>query len=900
MKFKGIAQRIIFSVIPVIAISTLLFIFVIHKVTDFRSNLQINRRLKESLAAARLEIQRELAQNAGIAKSLSAYAESGCVESFERGGMKQFLLRITLSNRNTMGCGILYEPYQLYGDQYYGGAYVHQNGGITVYEENYGNIADYFSMKWYMDGKKSDGEVVWSGIYYDPVPHTILVTAAVPFFDSAGKVQGVSASDMSLRDIQNIVKSISVGETGRAFVLGAEGEYISFLDDSRNINDTIINDRDQNLSALGKEILAAGEGMTALRINGADQRAFFSTIPETRWTLVILIDEREIAQSTLGLVLILGIVPLIGLVLAVMSIIFTAGYLRRIANRVNNFADLIASGNFTDRIEITCNDEFGAMEKHLNKMAGDMDTMHRNMQEMLHTAQAASRAKSDFLSNMSHEIRTPMNAIIGMAAIAKKAAEIEKKDRCLEKIEDASTHLLGVINDILDMSKIEANRLELAPGEFDLEKMLQKVVNVIGFRVDEKKQDLIVRIGPGIPRFLIGDDLRLSQVITNLLANAVKFTPERGNIRLEAQLEKKEGRRCILQFMVADTGIGISEEQQARLFDPFAQGDSGICRKFGGTGLGLAISKRIVEMMNGQIWIDSEPGRGAVFFFTIEAEEGEAKGITRSCPGWKTLRVLVVDDDPDIRNQFGEIAETMGFHCDTAAGGFEALELIAEKGPYDLCFIDWKLPGMNGIELSSRIKEAAGPRKAVVIMISAADLDNREEAARSAEVDKFLSKPLFPSAIADCLSECLGAEGRRVSQEVEPVVDNFEGRRALLVEDMEINREVAMSLLEPTRLAFECAENGLEGLELYQASPDRYDIILMDIHMPEMDGYETVRRIRALEKPGKRTPILAMTANVFHEDIEKCLEAGMDDHVGKPLNLEELLGKLRKLLPPTP
>jgi signal transduction histidine kinase len=786
MKFNGIAQRLIFSIVPVITLSTLLFIFIIHKVTDSHINKQMNEGMRKNLEAARLEIQKELAKNAGIAKNLAIYAECSNPESIERGQMKEYLLRITSSNRNTLGCGILYEPYRLYGDRYHAGAYVHIADGTAVYEGNYGDSVDYFSMDWYLDGRVSEGEVGWSDIYYDPVPGVTLISAAASFFDREGQIQGVAVSDMSLDAIRRIVRSVSLGKTGEAFVLGANGEYISFLDNSRTIDDIIQNDGDPDLAALGRMIAAADEGMTTLTRDGIVHRAFFNTIPETRWTLVMLINEKEITYSTLGLVLIMGIVPFIGLILATLTIFFAARHLHRVAQKVNNFADLIASGNFSGRIEITEKDEFGVMEKHLNRMAKEMDAMHRDMQKMVDNAQVASRAKSDFLSNMSHEIRTPMNAIIGMTAIAKSADEAEKKDCCLKKIEDASAHLLGVINDILDMSKIEANRLELSLEEFDFEKMLQKTITVAGFRVDEKKQRLTVRIGRDIPRFLVGDDQRLSQVITNLLSNAVKFTPEYGTIRLEARLAKKEDRRCTLRFEVADTGIGISKEQQARLFDSFAQADSGISRKFGGTGLGLTISKRIVEMMNGRIWIKSDLGKGASFYFTVEADAGKTEGLVGPGPGWKTLRIPDTDED-------GQDAQDV---------------------------------------------------------------------------------PETPR-------------------------DHFEDRRGLLVEDVEINREVVLAMLEPTRMAFDCAENGVEAVRLYRGSPDRYDLIFMDVQMPEMDGCEASRRIRAIEtveSPGKRIPIIAMTANVFREDIEKCLAAGMDDHIGKPLDPEEVMNKLRKYL----
>jgi signal transduction histidine kinase len=352
----------------------------------------------------------------------------------------------------------------------------------------------------------------------------------------------------------------------------------------------------------------------------------------------------------------------------------------------------------------------------------------------LEQAKQASMAKGEFLANMSHEMRTPMNAIIGMTAIAKSSADVEKKEYCLEKIEEASSHLLGVINDILDMSKIEANKLKLSFGDFDFEKMLRKTVNVINFRVEEKNQILSVHIDKRIPRNLYGDDHRLAQVITNLLSNAVKFTPDQGAIVLDARLVDQTNRDCTLQISVTDSGIGLSDEQKERLFHSFEQAESGTSRKYGGTGLGLAISKRIVEMMDGNVWVESELGRGATFSFTARVEKGSALGESLLSPGvnWNNIQVLVVDDAEIILDYFRDIAEQFGFFCITAKSGEEALGIIEDKGPFDLYFIDWKMPGMDGIELSRRIRqiiaEPAESRpaksqqtKSVVIMISATE-----------------------------------------------------------------------------------------------------------------------------------------------------------------------------------
>jgi CheY-like chemotaxis protein len=430
--------------------------------------------------------------------------------------------------------------------------------------------------------------------------------------------------------------------------------------------------------------------------------------------------------------------------------------------------------------------------------------------------------------------------------------------------------------------------------------MLRKAVGVIGFRMEEKFQDFTVNIDKHIPRRLIGDDQRLTQVIANLLSNAVKFTPEQGSIRLDARLIKEEDGVCTVRFDAADSGIGISKEQQAKLFSSFHQADSGTSRKYGGTGLGLAISKRIVEMMNGTIWIESEPGSGSTFIFTVEMRRGtneKGAGLLDSGVNWKNLRILAVDDAPEIRDYFEDIGREFGIVCDTASGGAEALERLEKGDRYDVYFVDWRMPGMDGMEVSRRIKSRDADNS-VVIMISATEWSFIEEAAKEAGVDKFLSKPLFPSAIFDCVNECMAKEAAIELDSSEDAVGRFDGYRILMAEDVEINREIVTTLLEPTRLIIDCADNGTAAVEMFAAAPERYDMIFMDVQMPGMDGYEATRRIRALETPeAKKIPIVAMTANVFREDVEKCVAAGMNSHVGKPLDVGEVLDVLRKYLP---
>jgi len=513
-------------------------------------------------------------------------------------------------------------------------------------------------------------------------------------------------------------------------------------------------------------------------------------------------------------------------------------------------------------------------------------------------AEAASHAKSSFLSTMSHEIRTPMNAIIGMTMIGRKSQELKKAHDAFDKIDGASKHLLGVINDILDMSKIEADKFDLSPSNFDFEKLLQKVTDVVNFRVDERQQKFYINIGQDIPRMLIGDDQRLAQVITNLLGNAVKFTPEEGTIRLDSQLLAEKDGVCRLQISVEDTGIGISDEQKSRLFQKFEQAEAGTSRKFGGTGLGLAISKRIVELMDGEIWVESEPGKGSKFIFTVSLLRGSDDKIALLPDGvnWKNIRIFVVDDDFVVRDFFASLSEVWGISCTVAASAEEAVKKLKHEENHDIYFIDWSLPGMNGGELAQRIQSRT-PDKQLVIISSSIDRYIIEDEARLAGVEKYLPKPLFPSMIVDMINECIGIDNAIEQDEQVDIRDNFSEYTILLAEDVDINREIVLTLLEPTELNIDCAENGTKAVAMFEAAPDKYDIIFMDVQMPEMDGHEATRTIRALPVPRAETiPIIAMTANVFKEDIENCLAAGMNDHIGKPLDFNDILDKLRTYL----
>jgi CheY-like chemotaxis protein/nitrogen-specific signal transduction histidine kinase len=538
-------------------------------------------------------------------------------------------------------------------------------------------------------------------------------------------------------------------------------------------------------------------------------------------------------------------------------------------------------------------------------------------------ARNASRAKGEFLSHMSHEIRSPLNAVIGMINIASDADETQTIKRYLEKAGSASKYVLGVINDILDMSKIEAGKFELSYGEFDIEKMLVDIINVTNVRAEEKHQNFAVNLDTNVPPFLIGDELRLSQVITNLLTNAIKFTPENGKIVLHIEKAADSDGEITLKTKVEDNGIGITEEQQKRLFSSYGQADSGISKTFGGTGLGLVISKQIVELMQGRIWIESEIDKGSKFIFTVKVKKGSEKVKTRLSPklNMDDVRILAVDDSEETRTYFAQIMKAFKLPFDTAAGGAEAIGMIKNCGtkPYNIFFVDWEMPEMDGIELTKKIKEISGD-KSNVIMFTMSDWSNIKDKAVAAGVKQFIPKPIFPSVLLNAINECVEITPKAYSSEKGSGESafNFKGHTILVAEDTEFNREILSKYLEKTGISIVFAENGKIAVSMFREDPGKYSLVFMDVHMPEMDGYEATRAIRAFERERssssidssftegetriynknflKQIPIIAMTANVFREDIEICLAVGMNDHIGKPIFPKDVYEKLKKYL----
>jgi signal transduction histidine kinase/CheY-like chemotaxis protein len=798
--------------------------------------------------------------------------------------------------------------------------FVANTGGEQIARTGAGVVGNVSTLRSFQVAIK--GEALFSDVYLESSTFKPIRTITLPI-EREGRVAGVLSADLGFERI--VLPADRSEDTSGVTILVASGN-------GRVIAHTrLVEIKDVDVTGLPavEAVLAGREGIIAGYWDELGRKVLgtYSPIKSLGWGVVIQRPLSAIATELLGLRATIFLSLAISILLAI-----TSGYLmsRGIGKPIRRFAsaaEKLAQGDFSVSVSFESADEIGTLAKSFNQMVAalsksreelrrwgeelegvvkqrtvELEQKTRQLAESNVGLQELSRLKSDFLANMSHEIRTPMNAVIGFANLALKT-ELEDRQRdYVSKIHDAGVSLLGIINDILDFSKIEAGRLKMEEIEFSIDHAIDAVVSLTSQAADAKGLELLLAVAPEVPRGLVGDPHRLQQILVNLIGNSVKFTAK-GEVELKIKLLEKVGEKAKLQFAVRDTGIGMTEEQLAKIFQPFSQADSSTTRKYGGTGLGLSIVYKLVEMMGGQIWVDSVYGEGSTFSFT--AWFGLGTEVDVECVGLPStlvgMRVLVADDNLAAQESMRLILESLRFRPEVVGSGEDAIEavrLAEEKDPFGLVLMDWKMPGIDGIEATKRIVASETIKKKPPILVFSASGGGEGEREKAIAVGAvgFFVKPVTGSTLFDTIIRVFAPEILRETREKRSQVgaeSGLEGAKVLLAEDNEMNQQIAVELLGSAGMSVTVAGNGREAVDKAKSGDIRFDMVLMDIQMPEMDGYEATKLLRS-DSRFADLPIIAMTAHALADAQLKAKESGMNDYIIKPIDPDAMFATLRR------